>query len=79
LASIAAKIEESGKFNGKTVYMFIDELDRCKPPYAIELLETLKHLFSVNGLVFVLAANYQQLEQCVAATYGYGVDRHRYL
>ena len=77
-SEIVAKIESSPKFTGKTIYIFIDELDRCKPSYAIELLETLKHLFSVNGLVFVLAAHYQQLEQCVAATYGLGVDRHGY-
>ena len=35
----------------------IDELDRCRPTYAVELLEVAKHLFSVNHIVFVLAVN----------------------
>lgn len=50
--------------------VLIDELDRCRPSYAVELLEVLKHLFAVKGVVFVLAVNRQQLEHSVRALYG---------
>ncbi len=41
--------------NGKPVVFIIDELDRCRPNYAVELLEKVKHFFSVKGIVFVLS------------------------
>ncbi len=50
--------------------ILIDELDRCRPSYAVELLEVLKHLFAVKGVVFVLAVNRQELEHSVRALYG---------
>jgi len=33
------------------VLFLIDELDRCKPDYAIAYLETIKHIFDVQGAV----------------------------
>ena len=50
--------------------VLIDELDRCRPSNAVELLEVLKHLFAVKGVVFVLAVNRSQLEHAVKALYG---------
>lgn len=49
---------------------FIDELDRCRPDYAIELLETAKHLFDVTGIVFVIAVDRDQLAHTVKHLYG---------
>lgn len=46
----------------KAVYIFVDELDRCRPPFALELLENIKHLFSVPGLVFVLSIDRAHLK-----------------
>lgn len=42
---------------GKPVVFIIDELDRCRPNYAVEVLEKVKHFFSVQGIVFVLSLN----------------------
>jgi hypothetical protein len=50
--------------------IFIDELDRCKPDFAIELLERLKHFFNVTGIVFVIAIDRKQLEQSVKTIFG---------
>ena len=50
--------------------VIIDELDRCRPSYAVELLEVLKHLYSVDGVVFVLAMNRDELAHSVQALYG---------
>jgi len=58
---------------------FVDELDRCRPSYAIEFLEMAKHLFSVQGTVFVLAINAAQLANAIRALYGEKFDAERYL
>ena len=56
--------------SGLPLVVFIDELDRCRPTYAIELLETAKHLFSVDHIVFVLCLDRTQLAHSVKAVYG---------
>jgi len=61
------------------LYFFIDELDRCRPTYAIELLERVKHLFNVPGIVFVLSIDIEQLSQSVKTIYGTGMDTDGYL
>ncbi len=52
------------------LFILVDELDRCRPNFAITLLEEIKHLFSVPGIVFVLATEKEQLANCISATYG---------
>lgn len=61
------------------VYVFVDELDRCRPDYAIALLEGIKHLFGVPGLYFVIATNIEQLAHSIKAVYGESFDAVRYL
>ena len=41
----------------RPLVFIVDELDRCRPPFAVNLLERVKHLFSVPGVVFVLVTN----------------------
>ena len=59
--------------------IIIDELDRCKPSYAIEVLEKIKHLFLVEGVVFVLSMHHEQLEEAIKKVYGQNIDAHTYL
>lgn len=54
----------------KPVVFIIDELDRCRPNYAVEVLEQIKHLFSVPGIVFVLSIDKEQLGNAVRGVYG---------
>ena len=61
------------------LYIFVDELDRCRPTYSVELLERVKHLLDVEGLVFVLALDKQQLAHSVRAIYGAEFDALGYL
>ena len=61
------------------MYVFIDELDRCRPTYAIELLENIKHLFGVRGVFFVVATNKEQLCHSISAVYGNSFDSAAYL
>ena len=63
----------------KPVVFFVDELDRCRPDFAIRLIERIKHFFDVPNLVFVLLLNREQLERTVQGIYGQGFDAHSYL
>ena len=59
--------------------VMVDELDRCRPSYAVEFLEITKHLFSVDHIVFVLAINRSQLVHSIKAIYGSNFDAQGYL
>lgn len=58
---------------------FIDELDRCRPDFSISLLERIQHVFSVEGMIFVLGVDRRQLEQSVKSQYGREVDADGFL
>ena len=64
---------------GHPLVVVIDELDRCRPSYAVELLEVAKHLFSVDHIVFVLAVNRSELAHSIRALYGNDFDGAGYL
>ena len=64
---------------GHPLLVIVDELDRCRPSYAVELIETAKHLFGVDHLIFVLALNCDQLAHSIKALYGSGFDATGYL
>ncbi|PXW56998.1 KAP-like P-loop domain-containing protein [Chelatococcus asaccharovorans] len=63
----------------RPLFVLIDELDRCRPDYAIRTLERIKHLFSVKNVVFVIATNNDQLRHSVCAVYGENFDSLHYL
>lgn len=69
----------SKECDGKPVFIFIDELDRCRPTYAIELLERVKHFFAIDGCRFVIATDTDQLAHSICAVYGAGFASKRYL
>jgi KAP-like P-loop domain-containing protein len=64
---------------GPPLFVLIDELDRCRPTYAIAILERVKHLFDIDDVVFVFATNADQLQHSIAAAYGAKFDAPRYL
>ena len=68
----------AGKSTPPLIFI-IDELDRCRPPFALELLEKAKHFFSVPGVIFMLVTNLEQLEAAVRLAYGVGVAARAYL
>ena len=57
----------------------IDELDRCRPPFALSIIERIKHLFSVNGVCFALVTHMRQLEGSVQGAYGANFKAQTYL
>ncbi len=80
--TIAAFKEELAKYavlHEKPIVIFIDELDRCKPNFAVNLVERIKHFFDVPNIVFVLLLNREQLEKAVKGVYGSETDASAYL
>lgn len=63
----------------KKIIFFIDELDRCRPSFAIELLEVIKHLFDIDNFVFVISIDKEQLSHSVSTIYGHNMDTVGYL
>lgn len=63
---------------GKKTLFIIDELDRARPDFSLDLLEKIKHIFSVEGFVFLLAVNREQFEKSIEWRYG-SIDSKTYL
>lgn len=64
----------------KPLIFFIDELDRCRPDYAVEFLERMKHFFCVDNIIFIVAIDKQHLAESVKGHYGSAnIDTNEYL
>ena len=61
------------------LFIFIDELDRCRPTYAIEVLEKIKHIFNVPGVYFIIATASEQLCHSIKSIYGQDFGAEGYL
>ena len=64
---------------GDRLIVFIDELDRCKPSYAVRLLERIKHYFTHDNITFVFSVNTNELQHTIKKHYGDDFDGSRYL
>ena len=71
-------IVDETEFQSPT-FIFIDELDRCRPTYAVQMLEVIKHFFEMEGVVFVIATDTSQLQFAIKAIYGEGFGARTYL
>lgn len=79
LKDILTELVEAAQANEASgVVVVIDELDRCRPTFANELMERVKHVMNVSGLVFVFGVNTNALRETVKAVYG-NIDAHQYL
>ena len=71
--------EAEANANAKPLIFIIDELDRCRPHFALEVLERIKHFFSVQNVHFVLGTHLDQLNNSVIVAYGPNIDARTYL
>lgn len=78
-AQLKKEMVEYQESSEKKIVFFIDELDRCRPNFAIELLEVIKHLFDINNFVFVISIDKEQLSHSVSTIYGQNMDTVGYL
>lgn len=65
--------------NVQKLVIFIDELDRCRPNFAIEMLERIKHYFDDDRIIFVASINREQLIHSISKYYGTNFDSTGYL
>jgi len=63
----------------RPILFFIDELDRCRPDFALSILELVKHVFDIPGIKFIFVANLEQLKAAIRKRYGQDVDADVYL
>jgi hypothetical protein len=70
--AVLEKLEQAALNSSKKkpAFIFIDELDRCRPTYAIELLERIKHFFELEDCRFIVASDSTQLAHSIRAIYG---------
>ncbi|MEZ9302075.1 P-loop NTPase fold protein [Vibrio breoganii] len=78
-ASLIKSLEDTDTPKTYPIYILVDELDRCRPSYAIEVIENIKHFFDTKKFVFVVATDTGQLQHSIKAIYGNGFDAHSYL
>lgn len=78
MRSLKDAIQKFVEGYGSQVLFLVDELDRCRPDYAITYLETIKHLFDSKGAVFILAADRHQLECSAKTAFGDGLKFDEY-
>ena len=74
LTELAAEAED-----GKPIVIFLDELDRCRPDFAVRTIERLKHFFDAPKVIFVLMLNRRQMAAAIEGMYGPKVDADAYL
>jgi hypothetical protein len=56
------------------IVVFIDDLDRCSPERALEVLESIKTFFDMEGFVFVVGMNYKTIGTLVKRKYAENPD-----
>jgi hypothetical protein len=64
---------------GKPLVVIVDELDRCSPTFAVQLLERIKHVLCVPSITYVLAYHQDQMQEAVRGVYGRGIDARAFL
>ncbi len=72
-------LKQMAESQPKPIVIIIDELDRCRPSFAVKLIERIKHFFDVPNVVFVLLINRKQLEEAIRGVYGQGTEASEYL
>ncbi len=56
---------------GSKVVLVVDEIDRCRPDYAVKSLETIKHFFDIDGLFVLLTTKLDFMDSICEAYYGH--------
>lgn len=61
------------------LWIFIDDLDRCNPVFAINTLECIKHFFNIEHIIFIFAIDYNHLARAAEKIYGREIDSESYM
>lgn len=74
-----ALIDGTLVLDGERLVLFVDELDRCRPEFAIRLLEQTKQLFNNSKVTVVVSTDSVQLGHALSGIYGEAFDSKKYL
>lgn len=87
-SSIVTVEEKKKAFNGlineilvdeQRLILIIDELDRCRPTFAVKMLETLKHFYNNEKITIIVVTNNKELTHTIKKFYGYEFGSSGYL
>ncbi len=70
ITDIKSSLDEVVRNEEKALVIIVDELDRCRPDYAVKTLETIKHFFDIDGVKFVISIDEDQIKSSVKQLYG---------
>jgi hypothetical protein len=72
MSEAIADFVETGDDSGprRRVVVFIDDLDRCLPDSALQVLESMKLFFDLSGFIFVVGLDRGVIERSIEAKYG---------
>lgn len=79
LSESAQELQNRSENPCAKIVVIIDELDRCRPDFAVQTMEFVKHLFDAENVVFLFALDMNQLRHSVKSIYGEGMDAEGYL
>lgn len=77
--SIKSFLDELLPLKGNRLIIMVDELDRCKPTFAVRLLERIKHFLDNDRITFAFSVNLIELQHTICQYYGANFDAGRYL
>ncbi|MDO4410074.1 MAG: P-loop NTPase fold protein [Akkermansia sp.] len=70
----ARALIQLAKSEKRELIIIIDELDRCRPDFALKMIEIIKHLFDENGCKFILVMNKSVICRAIESLYGLNAD-----
>ncbi len=79
VASFKAALTDLAAEGDKPIIIFLDELDRCRPDFAVKTIERIKHFFEAPKVIFVVLLNRRQLEAAIHGMYGSEVNAEAYI
>jgi len=60
--------------------IFLDDLDRCSPDFAMKVLDDLRFYFKgIDNLIFVITYDKEQIESFIKSKFGKDIDHNGYL
>lgn len=76
---LSANSSDNNPNSSDKIVIFVDELDRCNPIFAVKMLEKIKHIFTDDRFIFVFSTTLTQLSHTVCNYYGQNFDSYLYL
>ena len=70
--------DEADQNPQQRIFVLVDELDRCRPSFALDVIECIKHFFDSDQVIFILSADTSQLMNSIRHVYGADIDARTY-